>query len=84
MDAMEKRILDSVAYVIKKERKRTDEVIAQALPADHKAIPRLAVATVKLAKSGIREYCNDLLHRNSKMVAVRQVDTPFYLRQLDQ
>lgn len=83
MDAKEKRILDAVTAVILKERKRTDDIIASALPIDHQLIPKLAVAQIKLAKSDIREYCNNLLHRNSKLVEARHVDAPFYLRQLD-
>lgn len=83
MDTMEKRILDAVATVILKERKRTDDIIANALPVDHQLIPKLTVAQIKLAKSDIREYCNNLLHRNSRMASVKQLDTPFYIRQLD-
>lgn len=83
MNPMEKRILDTVAHVLKKERQHTADLIATALPADHQAIPQLAVAAIKLHKSDIREYCNNLLHRNSKVIETLQVETPFYIRQLD-
>jgi hypothetical protein len=83
MDRMEKRILDSLVVILKLERNRTDELIAKAMPADQTLIPKLTIATIKLGKSGIREYCNNLLHRKSKLVVVQQIQTPKYMKGLD-
>ena len=83
INAQTKGIIDVVAVALKGERKRTEALIAKALPADHQLIPKLVIATIKLQKSDIREYCNNLLHRNSRMVEVRNLETPYYLKVLD-